>query len=292
MEMVHFIPPSQRRLAMLAAQADTAPALIHGGSGTGKGAIARWIHANGPRATRPLIVSTRKHPLAEQIRQAQGGSLMIPEMGEWPLAEQRVLLSFLNTKSIQLPVEAESSMRMLLNVRIIATTSQALDSRAQGGLFNAELLEKLNVFRLEMPPLSRRADEFEDIALGILGEITRELHREHLRAFSEEALAGLKSYDWPGNLRELRNVLRMAVIAAQGHRIEAADLPEFGHERVDFRATREQFEKIYLLELLRTFNWQIDETCRVSRIDKETLLAKIDRYQLGRDFETELKVSP
>src|SRR3954454_19201760 len=82
MQMVHFIPSSQRRLALLAAQADTAPALICGGAGTGKGAIAQWVHANGPRAAKALVTATHTEPLAAQIHRAQGGTLIVPEIGE------------------------------------------------------------------------------------------------------------------------------------------------------------------------------------------------------------------
>src|SRR3954469_5284319 len=103
MQMVHFIPPSQRRLALLAAQADTAPALIYGASGTGKGAIARWMHANGPRAARIFLAATQAKPLVDQILEAQGGTLAIPEMGEWPLGEQKALLGYLKTKSVPHP---------------------------------------------------------------------------------------------------------------------------------------------------------------------------------------------
>jgi len=282
MEMVHFIPPTQRRLAMLAAQAESAPALICGATGTGKGAIARWIHANGARAPRPLVTANlAKSPLAKQIPQAQGGTLVVPEIGEWPLGEQKILLGFLRNKTVPHPDGGD--MPMLLNVRIIATTSQGLDGRAQGGLFNPELLEKLNVFRLEMPPLARRTEEFEDIVLGIVGEITRELHKEHLRGVAPEAYERLKGYDWPGNLRELRNVLRLSVVSAKGERIDAKDLPEFGHDRIDFCATREQFEKIYILELLRTYDWQIDKTCRITRMDRDVLMAKMTRYGISHE---------
>lgn len=276
MEMVHFIPPTQRRLAMLAAQADAAPALIYGGSGSGKGAICRWIHANSARATRPFVHANPALPLVRQIPQAQGGTFVIDEIGEWPLAEQMALLGFLKTKSI--PHPDQGGMAMLANVRIMATTSQALEGRAQGGLFNAELLEKLNVFRIEMPALTKRGEEFDDIADGIVGEIKRELHKEHLRGLTTETWERLRGYEWPGNLRELRNVLRLAVVAAKGDMIEATDLPEFGHDRIDFRATREQFEKIYILELLKTFDWQIDKTCQMTRMDKGTLLTKMSQY--------------
>lgn len=277
MEMVHFIPPGQRRLAMLAAQADSAPALVCGASGTGKGGIAKWIHANSARAAKSLLIARRDIAIVDQLPMAQGGTLIVPEIGEWPLSEQLVILNFLKTKSIP---HAVTGTRMLLNVRIIATSDQALEGRARGGLFNGELLEKLHVFRIEMPPLSRRSDEFEDIVLGIMGEITRELHKEHLRALSPEAWQKIRSYEWPGNMRELRNVMRLTVAAASGDRIELKDLPEFGHDRIDFHATREEFERVYILELLKAYNWEIDATSKAGRMDRTTLLAKMDRYQI------------
>jgi DNA-binding NtrC family response regulator len=242
MEMVHFIPPSQRRLALLAAQAETTPVLVSGGSGTGKSALVKWLHSNGPRASKPLITATLDLPLNLQIPLAQGGTLAIPELGEWNLSEQIALLNYLKTHSVPHPENPE--LPVLLSVRVIATSSQSLDGRAQGGLFNRELLDKFNAFRLEVPPLSRRSEEFGDIVLGILGEITRDLRKDHLRGISLEVSEKLRSYDWPGNVRELRNVLKVAAIAAQGDRLEGQDLPDFGHDRPDFRATRAEFERI------------------------------------------------
>lgn len=273
MEMVHFIPPTQRRLVILAAQADTAPVLICGESGTGKGAIAKWIHQNGPRAGFSFVEANHDTPLVAQIPAAQGGTLVVPELAEWPLSEQMALLRFLKTKTLR-----HNGVPMLTNIRVVATSSPKIDSRAQGGLFNSELLEALNVFRIEVPSLSDRLEEFEDIVLSLLTEIASDVHKEHLRSMSREAWSVLRGYDWPGNIRELRNVLKIAVLAAKADEIEAQDLPDFGHDRIDFRATREQFEKIYLMELLKTFDWQIDRTCRMARMDKETLLAKIDKY--------------
>jgi DNA-binding NtrC family response regulator len=281
MEMVHFIPSSQRRLALLAAQSDSAPALIVGGSGTGKGAIARWIHENGPRVARPLVTAQHDTSLGSQILHAQGGTLIVPDIGEWPLGEQRILLDFLKNRSV--PHLDTQGMRMIVNVRVIATTSQSLEGRARGGLFNPELLEKLNVFRIEMPPLAKRGDEFDDIAVGVASEIMREVHKEHLRGFSDDAWIRLKAYDWPGNIRELRNVLRLAVVAAAGDVIEVQDLPEFGPSRIDFRATREEFERIYLLELLKTFDWDIEKATESTRMDRATLITKINKYELFKE---------
>src|SRR4051794_40363338 len=98
--MVHFIPPKHRRLTLLAAQADMAPVLIYGGSGTGKGAIARWIHQNSARAAKVFVQASREHPLSAQIVAAQGGTIVISEIGAWTLSDQRVLLEFLKTRSV------------------------------------------------------------------------------------------------------------------------------------------------------------------------------------------------
>ena len=79
-------------------------------------------------------------------------------------------------------------------------------------------------------------------------------------------------------MRELRNVLRLTVAAAQGDLIEVTDLPDLGNDRIDFRTTREQFEKTYILELLRTFNWEVDTTCKMAKMNRETLVQKISQY--------------
>lgn len=283
--MVHFIPTEQRRLTLMAAQTDSAPVLIHGGSGSGKSAIAKWIHNNSARSGRPLLIATRDFPLSEQLVRAQGGTLVIPEIGSWPLAEQKTLLNFINTRSVPHPQSSHETsgtpMRMLLNVRVMATSSYSLEGRSQGGLFNPDLLDKLNVFRIEMPPLSSRQDEFEDIVMGILGEITRELHREHIRGFSPDTWLRLKTYAWPGNLRELRNVLKMSILKTQSDQIQIADLPDFGQHRTDFRSTREEFERFYIQELLKTYDWQIEKTCEMSRIDRTTLLGKMKKYGIS-----------
>jgi hypothetical protein len=83
---------------------------------------------------------------------------------------------------------------------------------------------------------------------------------------------------WPGNIRELRNILKWAVLNAKSDTVNPIDLPDFGHDRVNFKATREAFEKNYIVELLKTFNWEVEKTCQVSRIDKSTLISKIQRY--------------
>jgi len=147
-------------------------------------------------------------------------------------------------------------------------------------MFNDELLLRLSKNRIEMPALVEREDEFEDIAMGILQEITHELHKEYIRGFSEAVWRKLREYDWPGNLRELRNVLRMAAVASETERVEVKDLPDFGHDKINFQATRSEFEKIYLSELLKSFQHDLDKVARAARMERVTLLEKLKRLGL------------
>ena len=276
MSMVYFIPASQRKIALAAAQADDEPVLVLGGTGTGKGALAKWIHHNSARAALPLHIATRERTLAEQIRECKNGStLFIDDIANYPMSEQMALLNFLKTKAVSI-----HSVPTLMNVRIITTSVPQIDSRARAGMFNDELLLRLSKNRIEMPNLSERSEEFEDIAMGILAEITHEIRKEYITGFHEQVWRKLRDYDWPGNLRELRNVLRMAAVSAEKARIELKDLPDFGHDKIDFHATRSEFEKVYLSELLKSFNHDLDKVARAGRMEKITLLEKLKRLGL------------
>ena len=243
---------------------------------TGKGALAKWIHQNSPRAALPFTVANRERTLSEQIRECKnGGTLFIDDIANYPMSEQLVLLNFLKTRAI-----SAGSVPTIVNVRIITTSVPQIDSRARAGMFNDELLLRLSKNRIQMPNLSERTEEFEDITMGILQEITHELHKEYIHGFSEQAWRKLRDYDWPGNLRELRNVLRMAVVSAERERIDLKDLPDFGHDKINFQATRSEFEKVYLSELLKSFNHDLDKVARAGRMEKVTLLEKLKRLGL------------
>jgi DNA-binding NtrC family response regulator len=263
MILVHLIPPSQRRIALLAAETNLGPLLIRGASGTGKGALARWIHDQGPKKNGPWIEANRKSLFLDQLPQAHGGTLLIPELGEWPLSEQKRIHDFIKTHSV--PHPQGGTLRTLLQVRIIATTSQSLDRRAEAGLFSADLLRLFDALRIEMPLLSQREEEFEQIAQEILAEVCAEVGARGIQ-LEQQAFQKLLAYEWPGNLRELRNVLKLASISAQTRlnalskksgtprpeefKMQILDFPDFGHEKIDFRSTRQDFEKIYLQELI------------------------------------------
>ena len=280
MSMVYFIPSSQRKIALAAAQAEEEPVLVIGGTGTGKGALAKWIHQNSPRAAQSCVMASRERTLAEQLRDCKGGTLIIDDITTYPVSEQLVVLNFLKTKAVPSPQKGGGTVPMIVNVRIIATAVPQIDSRARAGMFNDELLLRLSKNRIEMPNLADRSDEFEDITMGILQEITQELHKEYIKGFSEVAWRKLREYDWPGNLRELRNVLRMSVVSCEAERVDLRDLPDFGHDKINFQATRSEFEKIYLSELLKSFSHDLDKTARAARMERITLLEKLKLHGL------------
>jgi len=278
--MVHFIPPKQRHLVLKAAQDDSLPVLIRGGLGSGKSGLAKWIHNNSLRSTQPYMIYDFDLPLAEQLLRAQGGSLGIHEISRLPLGQQLLLYTFIKTRSI--PHTTDPSLALLLNVRIISTTSHDLHSRADNGMFNRELLSELENFYIDMPPLTARQDEFADIVGEILREIAQDLNKGHLREVSEQGLQLLRNYDWPGNLRELRNILRIATIKAKGDQVEGHDLPEFGHHKREFLETRANFERVYLGQILESVNWNVSEAAGLTRMPVDELQSKIEKIGLSR----------
>ncbi len=280
MSMVYFIPSSQRKIALAAAQAEDEPVLVIGGTGTGKGALAKWIHQNSPRAAQACVMATRDRTIAEQIRDCKGGTLIVDDITNYPVSEQMVILNFLKTKAVPSTQKGGPTVPMIVNVRLIATAVPQIDSRARAGMFNDELLLRLSKNRIEMPNLAEREDEFEDIAMGILQEITQELHKEYIKGFSENVWRKLREYDWPGNLRELRNVLRMSVVSCETERVEMQDVPDFGHDKINFQATRSEFEKIYLSELLKSFQHDLEKTARAARMERVTLMEKLKLHGL------------
>src|SRR5207249_2486692 len=140
--------------------------------------------------------------------------------------------------------------------------------------FPLSVFDRVEKIDLEMPPLTERGEEFEDIALAMVTEYARELHKEFIRGFHYLAMAQLKKYDWPGNLRELRNVICLAVISAQSSQIEIKDLPQFNHDRKELRAGRVDFEKIYIQELLRVYQGRIEQICQATRTPRDRFLNK------------------
>ena len=219
-------------------------ALVLGESGTGKKLVARAIHERSPRADGPFVtlnVSAIPDTLVESylfghergaftgadrrrdglFRAASGGTLFLDEIGELALPVQAKLLRAVETKEI-LPVGADRGIRV--DTRIVAATHRDLGKMVEEGRFRQDLLYRLQVVELRVPPLRDRAGDVPALAMHFVGAHAR-TQRKSVQAIAPDALAILVGYPWPGNVRELSNVIERAVILASDDTITPIDLP-------------------------------------------------------------------
>jgi DNA-binding NtrC family response regulator len=150
-----------------------------------------------------------------------------------------------------------------------------------GGLFNGELLSLFGIYRIAMPPLVNRQEEFHEIAKEILAEIRLEIKKSYIQDFSPLALEKLKSHSWPGNIRELRNVIQLAAVQCEQPQIQVADLPHFEDSKVNLRATRDEFGKIYYSELLNIYKRDLYKVASITGVSLDDLTEKLK--SLGLD---------
>jgi two-component system nitrogen regulation response regulator GlnG len=218
--------------------------LITGESGTGKELVARALHQHSPRADKPFIALNmaaipRELMEAElfghekgaftgaqtrrvgRFEQAEGGTLFLDEIGDMPLEAQTRLLRVLADGEFY-PVGAVQPVRV--DVRILAATHQDLDALVESGRFREDLYHRLNVIRIEIPPLRERREDIPLLMEHHLRKVARELEAEP-KVLTEEALALLQAFDWPGNVRQLENLARWLTVMAAGREIHPRDLP-------------------------------------------------------------------
>jgi len=218
--------------------------LISGESGTGKELVARALHEHSPRAGSPFIaLNTAAIPtdLLEselfghergaftgadtqrrgRFEQTDGGTLFLDEIGDMSLPLQTRLLRVLAEGEFY-RVGGQTPIRV--DVRVIAATHQNLEERVARGLFRDDLYHRLNVIRIELPPLRARGEDIPDLLAHYMVVAARELGVE-AKAFAADALARLTAYDWPGNVRELVNLCRRLSVLAPGSAVHLADLP-------------------------------------------------------------------
>ncbi len=221
-----------------------APVHITGESGTGKELVARLIHTRSPRADAPFVpVNCGAIPAelmeseffghlkgsftgatrdkAGLFQAAEGGTLFLDEVGDLPLHMQVKLLRALQERAVR-PVGAESEIAV--NVRVISATHKDLSQLTANGSFRQDLYYRLNVIEVRTPSLRDRREDIPLLADAILGRLARENGLETAPKLEESALARLRDYPFPGNVRELENVLERAVTLSDGSRISASDL--------------------------------------------------------------------
>ncbi|MBS1961684.1 MAG: sigma 54-interacting transcriptional regulator [Bdellovibrionales bacterium] len=239
MKWVSFIPAVSRRLVVRAAQFDTEPVYLSGETGSGKSAIARWIHQNSPRGAKPLILFSAGESLAARALEAEEGTLVIQELGNFSPSERTELARFIRTRAV---VDGSESggVRKMVRARVIATGVEPIGEFSP---FDPVFKD----FRIHLPGLGERGAELDDIIDNLLGEMAHELKRDHVRTISSEARAALRAHPWRANFRELRNILRYGILRTRGASVEAAHLPDLKdpqgillESREGFRATEER----------------------------------------------------
>jgi DNA-binding NtrC family response regulator len=238
---------SMDRVLMLAQKAAKSPipVLIEGETGTGKELIARVIQGMGDRASKPfvtvncgaipanLVESTlfghKKGAFtgavadhAGKFSEAHGGTLFLDEIGELPLDAQAKLLRALQEGEIE---RVGASRIERVNVRVISATNRRLLNLAQVGAFREDLYYRLNVFPVYLPPLRERLDDIELLASHFVARFAAEAGKR-IAGVSGPALELLRGYDWPGNIRQLENVLYRAIVLSDGGYLEVADFPQ------------------------------------------------------------------
>ncbi len=219
------------------AAASDGTVLLQGESGSGKDYLARWIHDHSKRALGPyfsLNCAAISRELAESelfghergaftgahgrkrglLELAEGGTLLLNEIGELPLSLQSKLLTFLDTRSF-LRVGGEKPINV--NARIISATNRSLDNEVEEGRFLSALFYRINVFGITVPPLRDRIEDIPVLLEEIMSRLAVELQLTHLPYVDPAFAIALTRYDWPGNVRELRNALERALMLSDGH---------------------------------------------------------------------------
>jgi NtrC-family two-component system response regulator AlgB len=290
-------------LAFKAAVSD-ATLLLRGESGTGKGVLARAIHAHSPRAAAPFVTVHCPSLSAElleselfghvrgaftgavkdtigKVAVAAGGTLFLDEVGDLPGALQAKLLRFLQEKRYE---RVGATQTLVSDVRIVAATNHDLEALTAAGQFREDLLYRLKVIEVTLPPLRQRSRDILPLAEHLLRFFARQTGKR-CEGFTEEARAAICHYSWPGNVRELRNAVERGMILSSGPLVGLADLPSqtgapvrAGIE-VGSTATLEQVEAEHIRRVLAT-TATIEEAAALLGIDPSTLYRKRKRFEL------------
>ncbi len=294
-----------RELAARVAPTDASVVLL-GESGTGKGVVARLIHRHSHRAAGPFVdlscaalpptlveselfgyekgaftdAKTRKPGLLEV---AHSGTLFLDEVVELDLASQSKLLKVLEERSFR---RVGGLREVEVDVRFIVATHADLRLAVEEGRFRGDLFYRLNVFRIEMPPLRERGDDVLELAYAFIAELNPRMRR-HVKKISDAAAQCLLRFSWPGNVRELRNVIERAMILATGDTLTPAHLPDDIREGRLARqggrvATLEEVEAAHIRRVLKECRGNVKLTAERLGISRSTLYQKLERLGYGR----------
>jgi DNA-binding NtrC family response regulator len=290
-----------------------ATVLVNGESGTGKELIAHAIHTYSDRSGGPFVsVNCGAIPLslmenelfghekgaftdareaqAGTFERANGGTLFLDEIGELPMDAQVKLLRVLEERKI---MRIGGKRPIPVDVRIIAATNRNLEEEVKAGRFRLDLLYRLNIFTIHIPPLRERKDDVPQLVDFFIRKHNRALNLS-VQSITRSAMDRIMAYDWPGNVRDLENAIQSGMILTPDGIIQTAHLPlrVKGYEQADtttvirtennsIREMNAQVEKEVILEALKKHNYNRTLTAEDLGISRKTLFNKMKRYELG-----------
>jgi DNA-binding NtrC family response regulator len=288
----------------------TASVLITGASGTGKEMVARTIHELSTRRSKPFVpinCAAIPETLIESeifghekgaftgalerrtgcFELAEGGTLLLDEIGEMPVNTQAKLLRVLEDRKLR---RLGSKVETTVDVRVLAATNKVPEEAVARGELRNDLYYRLNVFNIHMPPLREHKEDLPDLVQSLLNEMSAK-HGRKVATVSEAVLNQFKNYSWPGNVRELRNTLERAVIVCESAVIETKHLPPgFGQTplrisaddpdavRLGVGTTVEEAEKLLILKTLEATSNNKTRAAEILGISLKTLHNKLKEY--------------
>jgi two-component system nitrogen regulation response regulator NtrX len=293
--------------------------LITGPAGVGKEIAARMIHNWSPRSAAPFVTVSAAMMSPERmeeelfgieaegvarpglLEQAHGGTLFLDEIADMPMNTQAKMLRVLTDQSY---TRVGGQRPVKVDVRVLSATSRDLAEEIAAGRFREDLYYRLNVVPVRIPPLKERREDIPDLVNHFLTRFAAE-RRIPAPRIAEEALAALQAHDWPGNVRQLRNIIERTLILAPGDRVDCIEIDLLPSEIVDgqgagsvstasiaimgspLREARESFEREYLKIQIRRFSGNISRTASFIGMERSALHRKLKALGLGdkRDME-------
>jgi transcriptional regulator with GAF, ATPase, and Fis domain len=283
------------------ASADNISVLITGETGTGKELIAHEIHRRSSRANGPFVVvncgaipenlieselfghvkgaftgAVASRPGKFQV--ADKGTLFLDEIGELPLNLQVKLLRALQERVVY---RVGDSKPEKVDIRVVAATNRILEDEIREGRFREDLYYRLNVVNLFLPPLRERGDDVLIIAKALLSKHAEEMG-SHVQGFTPQALAAIKKFNWPGNIRQLENRLKKALVLCDRTLLSPDDLDLGANAEspiLPLEKAKEEFQRKYVLEVLERNNGNRTQTARDLGVDPRTIFRYLEREQ-------------
>jgi transcriptional regulator with GAF, ATPase, and Fis domain len=277
--------------------------LVTGDTGTGKELVAREIHARSNRRDGPFV-SINCGAIPENLLEselfghkkgsftgaisdkqgkfenANGGTLFLDEIGEMPMNLQVKLLRVLQEREIERVGEGRARP---VDIRVVSATNKTLEDEIRSGRFREDLFYRLNEILVALPPLRERGDDIATIAQHLQKRFAK-LYPGRARGFTPEALEAMRAYVWPGNVRQMENRIKKALVLSDGPLLTPADLGFLGEADPERRwapltEAKEQFQHRYIKECLEAHEWNKAATARALEVDPRTIFRFIERFR-------------